>query len=269
MIQAAVKDMKPFDALQKRLVDAGFDQEDLIALYKRPEVTLDHRGISAYFLHRESTLNYDQFLSKSSIKNAKRYQKKHKKALQQAATRHGVPEEIITAILLVESRFGTYKGKRYIFNTLSNLAAIGDPSTRDMIWDRYVREKAGGSKKAFDKWSARKSAWAFKELQAYLRYVKMEGVDPFSMRGSLAGALGYAQFVPTSVLKYVKDGNDDGKINLYEHRDAIESIANYLKRHGWKPGQNRDASFNIILRYNNSKYYANTILKVADRIAAQ
>jgi membrane-bound lytic murein transglycosylase B len=138
-----------------------------------------------------------------------------------------------------------------------------------MLWDSYVRKKNKGSQAQFNKWSARKSKWAFQELKAFIKYSKAQEVDPFSMRGSLAGALGYSQFIPSSALKFGKDGNNDGKINLYEHPDAIESIANYLKKHGWKKGLTREEAFKIILRYNYSKYYANTILDVADRIAAQ
>jgi len=258
--------VNPFDALQKRLVRAGFDKTEIKAIYQRPEAVFDHKGVTAYYLHRESTLNYGQFLSKSAIKKAKAYQKKHRNALNQSSKRHGVQGEVVVAILLVESRLGTYRGKRQIINTLSNLAAIGDPATRDMLWETVIRKRSDAPKGNFDKWAARKSAWAFRELQAYLKYVKTQGVDPFSMRGSFAGALGFAQFIPSSVLKYGKDGNGDGKVDLYQHPDSIESIANYLKKHGLKPGLTRDEAFKIILRYNNSKYYANTILDVADRL---
>ena len=146
------------------------------------------------------------------------------------------------------------------------MAAIGDPTTRDMVWDTYVKGKTSQTKDSFDKWAARKSAWAFGELKAYLKYINQQKLDPFSMNGSYAGALGFAQFVPSSVVKFGKDGNQDGQINLYQHRDAIESIANYLKQHGWRPGLSRDEAFGILLRYNNCKYYANTILDVADRL---
>jgi membrane-bound lytic murein transglycosylase B len=87
------------------------------------------------------------------------------------------------------------------------------------------------------------------------------------MRGSFAGALGIAQFLPSSVLKFGKDGNRDGRINLFDHADAIESIASYLNQHGWRPSLTRNEAFRVILYYNNSKYYAETILKVSERLA--
>jgi membrane-bound lytic murein transglycosylase B len=263
---AVSKKARPFATLQDRLIRDGFDKPFVQGLYARPEAVFDHRGITAYFSHRESTLNYDQFLSKKSIHKATAYLKTHSEALKQVARQYGVQGEIITAILLVESRLGTFIGRHPVLTTLSNMAAIGDTTTRDMVWDTYVREKTSQSKERFDKWAARKSAWAYGELKAYLKYVKEQNLDPFSMNGSYAGALGYSQFVPSSVLKFGKDGNQDGQVNLYQHGDAIESVANYLKKHGWKPGLSRQEAVRILLRYNNSKYYANAILNVADRL---
>ncbi len=259
----------PFAELQKSLVRDGFAEAEIGALYSRPEATLDPEGITAYFLHREATLNYDQFLSESSIEKAVSYLKLHEKALQEATKQHGVNAEIVTAILLVESRLGANTGRQSVLNTLSNLAAIGDPSARDSLWNTYVSRKAPDEKEAFNKWAARKSTWAYQELKAYLQYAKAQGLDPFSVRGSYAGALGFAQFVPSSVLTYGRDGDKDGKVDLHQHEDAIDSIAYYLKQHGWEPKLDREKAFNVLLRYNNSKYYADTILKVADRIATR
>ena len=56
------------------------------------------------------------------------------------------------------------------------------------------------------------------------------------------------------------------KVDLFDHTDAIYSIANYLKHHGWRPGISRDKAYKVILRYNYSKYYANTILKISERL---
>lgn len=260
------KKFQPFEPLQERLVKEGFDRSFLQALYARPEAVFDHKGITAYFSHRESTLNYDQFLSEKSLGQATSYLKTHSKTLDRIRQRYGVNREVITAILLVESRLGTFIGRHPVLTTLSNMAAIEDAVTRDMVWDRYVKEKSSQSKDHFDKWAARKSAWAFGELKAFLTYVNEQSLDAFSMKGSYAGALGFAQFIPSSILKFGKDGNQDGQVNLYQHDDAMESVANYLKQHGWKSGLSRDEAFRILLRYNNSKYYANTILDVADRL---
>ncbi|NVM57883.1 MAG: lytic murein transglycosylase [Desulfobacterales bacterium] len=256
-----------FATVQRRLIRDGFDRSLVRALYSRPEVAFDQKGVTAYFLLREAMLNYDQFLSKSSIDHAIDYLSKYGKALQEAQKLYGVEAEVITAIILVESRLGTSIGKRLVLNTLSSLAALDSKVNRGMLWHTYVIHKAPRSRHQFDTWAFRKSAWAYCELKAYLQYVKAQNVDPFSAHGSRAGALGIAQFMPSSAIQFAQDGNKDGQINLYQHADAIESIANYLKQHGWRPGLSRHEAFRILLCYNCSKYYAETILKVAERLS--
>ena len=111
-----------------------------------------------------------------------------------------------------------------------------------------------------------KSDWAYRELKAFLKYAESEKIDPVSVRGSMAGAVGIAQFMPTNILHLGIDGDKDGSIDLFTHADAIASIANYLKHHGWRKDQDRKAAYGVLLRYNYSKYYANTILAVADKL---
>ncbi len=255
-----------FATLKTRLVRDGFNRSLIRLLYSRPEVTFDQQGVSAYFLYREATLNYDQFLTRSSIDQAIDYLGRHQKALKQAQGVYNVDEEVITAIILVESRLGTLIGKRLVLNTLSALGVLDDKDSRNMLWHSHVKQKARGSRSQFDRWARRKSSWAYGELKAFLKYVDAQKVDPYSVRGSYAGALGIPQFVPSSILRFAQDGNRDGQINLCDHEDAIESVANYLKQHGWRPGLKRHEAFRILLYYNRSKYYAETILKVAERL---
>ena len=255
-----------YTILQKRLIGDGFDRSFIQSLYSGPEVVFDPAGLTAYFSHREATLNYDQFLTRSSLDQAIDYLGRHQKAFKQTQHVYGVEDEVITAIILVESRLGAFVGKRLVLNTLSALAALDDKGNRDVLWHTYVKHKAPGARSQFDQWARRKSAWAYRELKAFLQYVKAQKVDPYSVYGSYAGALGIAQFVPSSVLRFAQDGNRDGLINLYHHEDAIESVANYLKQHGWRPGLKRQEAFRTLLNYNRSRYYAETILKVAERL---
>lgn len=260
---------EPFSFLQQRLIEDGFDRNLIEGIYARSEAAFDQKGIADYFSHREATLDYDQFLTPSSINQAMAYFHKHRKTLKEIDRRYGVEGEVVTAILLVESRLGTFIGKRRVLNTLSSLSALAETAKRDMLWNGHVKGKAQETQELrnrFDKWAVRKSDWAYRELKAYLTYVQAQNIDPFSLRGSYAGALGFAQFVPSSVLTFGRDGNKDGQVNLHEHMDAIESVANYLNEHGWRPGQERDEALRVLLRYNHSTYYAETILKVADRL---
>lgn len=258
-----------FAGLQKRLIRDGFDRSMIRAIYSKPQMNFDGQGVTVYFLHREASLNYDQFVAQPSIKPAKRYLSKHQGALERADKRYGVEPEVITAIILVESNLGTLIGRHLVISTLSSLAAAADKANQDIAWSTYVKPKVPDSRGEFSTWVDRKSAWAYRELKAYLKYVSKESLDPFSIYGSFAGALGIAQFIPSSVLRYAQDGNRDGQINLSHHEDSIESIANYLKQHGWRHGLSRKRAFRIVLKYNNSKYYANCILKVADRLSGR
>jgi membrane-bound lytic murein transglycosylase B len=70
--------------------------------------------------------------------------------------------------------------------------------------------------------------------------------------------------MPTNILAYAQDGDMDGGVDLRNHADAIASIANYLKRHGWKPEISRANAEKVVHAYNPSSYYVNAILKIAD-----
>ena len=74
------------------------------------------------------------------------------------------------------------------------------------------------------------------ELETFLLMARAEGNDPLSLRGSYAGAMGYGQFMPSSFKSYAVDFNGNGHINLWDPEDAIGSVANYFKSHGWTKG---------------------------------
>ncbi|CAB5094926.1 Membrane-bound lytic murein transglycosylase B [Olavius algarvensis associated proteobacterium Delta 3] len=252
-----------FVVVQKWLIDDGFDSKWIQSLYTRPNVKFDTASARSYFRHREATLDYDQFTSDRSIEAARRYMDTHTQALHYTESVYGVDREIITAILLVETRLGTYTGKRSIFNTLSTLSALRDPSTRDAFWEEMPKTPRLNRDK-YRKWAAGKSSWAYRELKAFLKYASKQGMDPTEIYGSYAGALGIAQFIPSSIVVYARDGNEDGKVNLFHHEDAIASVGSYLKRNGWRPGIDRKKASKVIYRYNHSEYYVNTILKISD-----
>jgi len=156
-------------------------------------------------------------------------------------------------------------GTRSALNTLSTIAALTDPVVRNKLWD-LIPDSKKISRKKFEKKAAARSKWAYEELKALLKYSAREGVDPVLIPGSFAGAVGVAQFMPTSILAYGKDGNDDGMVDMLNHADSMASIANFLKSHGWRPGQSRKKAEKIIHHYNHSSYYVNTILKISGRL---
>lgn len=253
-----------FESLQARLLQDGFDEIHIKTLYRDPRAQLDLEGVALFFVHNEGRLNYDQFLSATSIRRAKAYMQKHRTDLA-IAQGQGVAPEIVTAIILVETRLGTYVGKRSILSTLSTIAVLENPHIRRMLWDS-LPESRRYTQAQFHQRADQKSAWAYGELKAFLKHTQTEGIDPLSVVGSYAGAMGIAQFMPSNVLLLGKDGDQDGRIDLFNHADAIASIANYLRHYGWKPGIDRDKAYKVLLKYNYSKYYVNTLLNIYDRL---
>ena len=263
--QGATSTSEPFVKLQSRLIQDGFDAEGIGELYRQPGVAFETRGVALFFRHSEGRLNYGQFLKDRRIQMARQYMLDHSGALAAAEERYGVAREIITAIMLVETQLGTLVGNQTVFNILSTMAALDDPAVRKAFWKDLPTDRRL-KRNAFEKKADRKSSWAYAELKALLKYVKAERIDPVAIQGSYAGAMGYCQFMPSNALRLGVDGNGDERVDLFDHTDAIASVGNYLKHHGWKPGMTRKQQFKVILKYNYSKPYANTILDIAARL---
>lgn len=257
---------EPFDSLEKRLIDDGFDNATIRALFQNPNISFEEKGVSAYFMHNEAKLNYKQFLDTKNIASAKKYMENHREALEAAQQTYGVDKEVITAIILVETRLGTYTGNKSVINTLSTLSAMADEEPRQAIWKSLPDNGRRISRGQFEKKADQKSKWAYKELKAFLTYAEKEAMDPTAIKGSYAGAMGISQFMPSNIAPYGKDGNADGHVDLFVHADAIFSIASYLKRYGWKPGISREKAYKVVYHYNHSKYYVNTVLDIADQL---
>ncbi len=251
--------------LVQRLVKDGFDPKQTQAIFAKKQVFFNPSGVSLFFIHSESSLNYDQFSAPKSIANAKTYMKTHKKALENAQNTLGVDKTIITAILLVETQLGTYLGKRTVINTLATMAALKEKALQDKIW-RAIPDKKKPKRATFDKKVTKRIKWGYAELKALLRYTAREGIDPAAIKGSYAGAMGICQFMPSNALNLAKDGNQDGKVDLFNHNDAIFSVANYLKHHGWTPGISRQQQHKVLFTYNHSNYYVDAVLKVSDKL---
>ncbi len=256
-----------FASLKARLINDGFDAGTIKKIYKNPKIKFDFKGVSLYFIHSEGKLDYDQFLAQKEIIRAKKYINNHLKTFIRAEQGFGVERYVIAAILLVETRFGTYTGKRYVINTLSTMAALKDKKVKAALWKK-IKDTTYLSKKEFGKKAGSKADWAYNELKAFLEYIIKEKKNPFDIKGSYAGAMGYCQFMPSNILLYGKDGNRDGSIDLFTHEDAIMSIAKYLANYGWYSDITDKEAFRVVYQYNHSEFYVNTVLKIAEKLEA-
>ncbi len=259
---AGKDDARYFNWLETKLVGDGFDADTIKSLFKNPKLSFNVKDVSLFFVHSESRINYNQYLRPSVILLAKKYMQAHLTELEAAETHYGVNKEIITAITLIETNLGTLLGKSQVFSTLATMASLSEPQLKEKLW-RRIPAKRRLTRKRYDKKVEQKAEWAYNEVKAFINYTSHEKVDPYSIYGSYAGAMGIAQFIPSNIMPLGRDGNNDGRVDLFNHADAIASIANYLKHYGWRSGMNDKDAYKVIFKYNHSKPYVKTILAIA------
>ena len=142
---------------------------------------------------------------------------------------------------------------------------MSDPEVKEFFWQK-VSKSHKVKRDRYDKWVKRKTKWAYAELTAFLKYSYRENIDPVEVRGSYAGAMGIAQFMPSSIMAYAKDGNTDGRVDLFTHADAIASVANYLKAHRWGRAKDAEGKKKVLLHYNRSTHYVDTVYNLAQKL---
>jgi membrane-bound lytic murein transglycosylase B len=150
-----------------------------------------------------------KFLTDDRIAKGAAFWSKHRRTLQRAEQQYGVPAEYIVAIIGVETLYGGNVGRSPVLDSIATIA--------------------------FD--YPRRSQYFTDELEQYLLMAREERFDPRSKRGSYAGAMGLGQFMPSSFRKYAVDFDGDGRRDLWNPDDAIGSVANYFRGHGWRPGE--------------------------------
>lgn len=255
-----------YAGLKQKLVDDGFSRPQVQKVFQAVPPPM-YNLVSKTFRMRESQLNYDQFLEPSEIAKARRFISMHRDSFRRSQKVYGVEPGVIAAILLVETHFGSYTGNTSTLAVFTTFAVMDWKANRDRIWKLLApqdRERLG--REAFDRKLLDRSAWAYKELSALIQWSKANGVSPDSFHGSVMGAFGWPQFLPSSLVEYGADGNADGRIDLFNPEDAIFSTANYLKGHGWCQARFPLDQEQVIWTYNHSKPYVRTILGIADRL---
>ena len=205
------------------------------------------------FLRKEPPDIYRKFLTPAVAAQGRAYLGSHRAELAKAEARYGVAPEVIVAILTVESGLGSNTGKYPVFNVFASLAVMDSPE---------VVQAAGLDAAQSDR-LRKKAAWARRELQVFLEYCATRRLDPYSFSGSWAGAMGFCQFLPSSLKSCGADGDGDGRVDLFTHADAIHSIASYLKKSGFQR-QNRASWRRAVYGYNHSEAYVDTVLTLAN-----
>ena len=157
-----------------------------------------------------------RFIEPVRVNAGMAFWEEHCDALARAEERFGVPAEIIVGIIGVETVYGRNTGNFRVLDALTTLA-FDYPSTPNR---------------------ATRMAFFRGEVENTLLLARDSGVDPFTLFGSYAGAVGWPQFMPGSIRKFAIDFDGDNKVDLRSSPvDAIGSVANFLVQHGWKAGE--------------------------------
>jgi membrane-bound lytic murein transglycosylase B len=150
------------------------------------------------------------FITDARIEGGVEFWLANEQALQSAAEQYQVEPEMIVAIIGVETSYGKNTGSYRVIDALSTLAFDYPP----------------------------RSPFFRQELQHFLLLSREQKQDPLALTGSYAGAMGYGQFMPSSYRNYAVDATNDGFVDIWGSRpDAIASVANYFKKHGWTKGE--------------------------------
>ena len=191
----------------------------------------------------------------------------HKLAFSQAQARFGVPSSVAVALLFVETRLGKVLAD-VPENALFTLASMAVSRQPDDI-NQWLPRMPGYEEHMpwFDETMPKRADWAYKEVRALVTHILQDDLDPRYLPSSIYGAVGLCQFMPSNIAAYGADGDGDGKVDLFHVPDAVASLSNYLARHGWKPGINRAQQHKVLMTYNKSVIYANTILALADLVS--
>ncbi len=208
LLQAAPSEAEQ-QFIQRMVEKHGFDRKELEGILADARVRQDI--LDRIRKPAERTLNWSQyrriFLTDKRIREGRRFLQRNRGALARAERQYGVPPQIVTAIIGVETFYGRIAGRDRVLDALYTLAF-------------HYPER---------------SRFFEGELEKFLLLARQEGLDPRKPKGSYAGAMGLGQFMPSSYLEYAVDFDGDGHRDIWNNEaDAIGSVANYFARHGWK-----------------------------------
>lgn len=197
--------------IDEMVIKHQFQRDELVQMFKRAQYCQTViNAISAPTTIKPWPQYRAAFTNNKHISDGLKFWQNHINALQRAEKEYGVPQEMIVAVIGVETNYGRNTGKFNILDTLSTLA--------------------------FD--YPRRADFFRNELEQYILLAREQKFKPFKIQGSYAGALGIPQFMPSSYRKHAVDFNNDGAVNLFnDPEDSIGSVANYFKQYGWQNGE--------------------------------
>lgn len=230
------------------------------------------RSVTQPFEQQPWSYYRNYFVTPKRIAMGVQYLRAHHQQLMALQKKYGIPAVIITAIIGVETEYGTHLGKYSVLQTLYTLGFYYPP----------------------------RQAFFRSELAQYLLLTRENRLQMWKLKGSYAGALGIPQFMPSSYRHYGVSAYHHDTVNLFNNADAIASVANYFHKMSWRANQpiarrlhsryshvNRNAkrivlstqrgnsywetfhNFRVIMRYNHNVVYAMAVYQLSQAIVKQ
>ena len=214
--------------------------------------------------------NHMSLVSDEAVMKSLDFLNQNKTSFDIALKEYTVPPEIITSLLWVETRHGKITGTFHVPSVYLHLLQLSRQKNQNYLFKiaRKSTSSHGISSKDLRKkikersiWRAK---WALEELIALEKMHHAKQKDLKNLKGSFAGAFGLPQFIPSSYRAFACSSADRPP-NLFTHEDSIQSVARYLMVHGWD-NLNTEHQINSLMKYNNSRDYAESIIELAKKI---
>ena len=249
-------DEKSFDALFKA-VSKYYSKDELRKIVEESLVADEITEKNLAFIYsplsikkqaEDHTSYIDKLINDETVKSGVDFFNKYKDLFCKTYAETKVEASDIIGILNWESRLGTITGEQKIIRIFAAQYFSGEKRNEELIQSGEYKKEGAMSVEAGRKRVERLKKNAFSNFKALLIQAKEKSFDPLEVKGSWAGAIGFPQFMPAS-MKFARDGNGDGKIDLFVMEDAIASVANYLKLHAYS----EKGSVSAFKAYNNDK----------------
>jgi membrane-bound lytic murein transglycosylase B len=254
-----------WDYLAGQLRKAGVAQQDIDSIYQDPRMPR-FTFIPFKVKPKEASTMYTSFNKDFFAQLGASFIDEYDYEFDSMERAYGVPREVVTAILVIETQIGRHTGNDIIVYRLSRLASVLDPNN---LQENYRRLKASDPNVTLEEVKARGRYLEdtfLPEIPALLEISKRNHVNIFHVLGSSAGAFGIPQFLPTAFHKYGIDGDGDGFVSLFNKTDALWSAGNYLAAFGYRRDLPYAEKRKVIWEYNRSDAYIDTVLRLAARI---
>ncbi|MDL2209748.1 lytic murein transglycosylase [Desulfovibrio sp. OttesenSCG-928-O18] len=203
--------------------------------------------------------DYSRIAGGMTVASGRRVIKNNARLFEGLYRQYGVPAPFIVAVMMVETGLGAETGRQ------SALLALGSMSlTRSLEQVLPVVNGITGNREEMDELIQARSDWAYNELKALIDYAQALNRDASTIPGSVYGAIGICQFMPSNIPTFAACTNKARKTpDLFILSDAAASVARYLSAHGWKKTQTPKAQIAVLRSYNHSDVYASTVYGVA------